>query len=141
MSTSGSVIAFWQKAREIYQHMGMAYEDLTKMLREQPIDNEALCSAQAKADALGTRYERFCDRICRTEATTLEGVLAKLECAKQCIRDIVPDGTDPEETCDIELRFVFAVERDVRRLIADRGRNAMSRRRPAVAPGSRETQL
>jgi hypothetical protein len=118
MSTSGSVIAFWQKAREIHQHMGAAYDDLTKVLRERPADNEGLSRAQAKADALGTRYERFCDRICRTEATTLEGVLAKLECAKQCIRDIVPDGTDPEETCDIELRFVFAVERDVRRLIA-----------------------
>jgi hypothetical protein len=57
---------------------------------------------------------------CRTEAATLEEVLAKLECATQCIRDIVPDGKDPEQACDIELRFVFALERDVGRLVADK---------------------
>jgi hypothetical protein len=51
-------------------------------------------------------------------------VLAKLQCATRCIRDIVPIGRDPEQACDIELRFVFAVERDVRRLVAGQWRNA-----------------
>ena len=46
-------------------------------------------------------------------------MLAKLRCATRCIRDTVPEGKDPERVCDIELRFVFALERDVARLIAE----------------------
>ena len=64
----------------------------------------------------------------------------RLRCATRCIRDIVPDERDPEQACDIELRFVFAVERDVRRLIANARRN-INRRRPAVTPGNRENRL
>ena len=30
----------------------------------------------------------------------------------------MPEGKDPERVCDIELRFVFALERDVARLLA-----------------------
>jgi hypothetical protein len=70
-------------------------------------------------------------------AATLDEVLVKLRCATQCIRDILPERTDPEKACDIELRFVFAVERDVRRLIANARRN-INRRRPRVTPGNRE---
>jgi hypothetical protein len=44
-------------------------------------------------------------------------VLAKLRCATRCIRDALPPAVDPESACDIELRFVFALERDVTRLL------------------------
>ena len=58
-------------------------------------------------------------------ATSLEGVLAKLRCATGCIRDIAPEGKDPEKVCDIDLWFVFALERDIRRLLADGANGAM----------------
>jgi hypothetical protein len=115
--------------------MESAYEHLSAVLRVQPGDECAVSEAQASADALGKRYEQTCDEICKTPAGNLEGVLAKLQCATQCIRDILPEGTDPEQACDIELRFVFAVERDVRRLIAD-ARRRMSRRRRGVTQKS-----
>jgi hypothetical protein len=118
--------------------MDDAYRKLAETLRERPDDDKALRDGDALTDALGRRYERLCDEICRTEARTFEGVLAKLQCATRCIRDIVPDGRDPEQACDIELRFVFALERDVRRLTANARRN---RRRPAVPPGNRENRL
>jgi hypothetical protein len=119
VNTTGSVIARWHEAKRLHRRMDHSYERLARTLRERPADDEALSRAQAQADALGKRYERACERICRAEAATLDAVLAKLECAMRCIRDIVPDGTDPEQACDIELRFVFAVERDVRRLVAE----------------------
>jgi hypothetical protein len=112
------VVGLWQDARRRYRQMHAAYNCLSAVLRARPVDDRAASEAQARADALGTLYEQSCDRVYNTEASSLEGVLAKLQCARQCIRDIVPEGTDPEPTCDIELRFVFAVERDVRRLIA-----------------------
>jgi hypothetical protein len=112
------VIAASAKAAQVHQEMDNAYRQLADTLRERPDDDEALRAGDALADALGRRYERLCDEICRTETRTLEGVLAKLQCATQCIRDILPEGTDPEQACDIELRFVVALERDVRRLVA-----------------------
>ena len=126
MSTTDSIIACWREAQRLHQKMGQAYDRLAVTLRERPADDDALSRAQAQADALGKRYERLCERLCRTEAANLEGVLAKLECATRCIRDIVPEGKDPEQACDIELRFVFAVEGDVRRLIDD-GRRRVKR--------------
>jgi hypothetical protein len=113
-----SVIVLWQDARRSRVEMGSAYEHLSAVLRVQPGDEHARSEAQARADALGKRHEQTCDEICKTPAGSLGDVLAKLECAAQCIRDIVPEGTDPEQACDIELRFVFALERDVRRLVA-----------------------
>jgi hypothetical protein len=104
-------------------------------LRARPRDERAIGEAQAQADALGQQYEQACDEIYKTPATSLQGLLAKLQCATRCIQDILPEGTDPEQACDIELRFVFAVERDVRRLIAEarrlmkRGRSGASRKR------------
>jgi hypothetical protein len=62
-------------------------------------------------------------------------VLAKLQCATRCIRDIVPEAADPEEDRDIELRFVFAVERDVRRLVAAT-RSSKGGRRRSMTPKS-----
>ena len=120
--------------------MDDAYERLARTVRQRPADDRALSQAQAQADALGKKYERVCKRICRTAAATLDEVLVKLQCATRCIRDIVPNERDPEQACDIELRFVFAVERDVRRLIANARRN-INRRRPAVTPGNRENRL
>jgi hypothetical protein len=117
--------------------MDDAYERLARTLCEHPADAEILSRAQAQADALGKRYERLCERICRTEAASIEGVLAKLECAARCIRDTLPDGKDPEQAGDIELRFVFAVERDVRRLIADPRRRG-KRGRPRASSKSRD---
>jgi len=138
VSTTDSIIACWREAQRLHQKMSQAYDRLAVTLRERPADDDALSRAQAQADALGKRYERLCERLCRTEAANLEGVLAKLECATRCIRDIVPEGKDPEQACDIELRFVFAVERDVRRLVAD-ARRSTSRRRPGVTQRNRET--
>src|SRR5215469_12001174 len=91
------VIAACQKAAQLHCQLNDAYRQLTEILRERPDDDAALRQGDALADAL-----------------------AKLECATQCIRDILPDGTDPEQACDIELRFVFALERDVRRLVTAR---------------------
>jgi hypothetical protein len=55
--------------------------------------------------------------LCNTEAHTFKGVLAKLRCAARCIRDTVPPTNDPKLTCDIELRLVFSLERDLERLL------------------------
>ena len=130
-----SVLPLCQDAQRHHLQMESAYEHLSAVLRVQPGDECAVSEAQASADALGKWYEQTCDEICKTPAGSLEGVLAKLQCATQCIRDILPEGTDPEQACDIELRFVFAVERDVRRLIADALRR-MSRRRRGVTQKS-----
>jgi hypothetical protein len=108
--------------------MSLAYDRIEDARRERPGDDAALSQAQARAEALGRRYERLCERIYRADPRTLEGVLAKLRCATRCIRDTVPEGKDPERVCDIELRFVFAVERDVARLIAQ------ARRRTGKGP-------
>jgi hypothetical protein len=135
-----SVVALWQDAQRRHLKMDSAYEALSAVLRVQPGDECAISEAQARADALGKRYEQTCDEICKTPAGSLEGVLAKLQCAAQCIRDIVPKGTDPEEACDIELRFVFAVERDVRRLIAD-ARRRVKRGRPRASAISRDRTI
>jgi hypothetical protein len=140
MTVVEPVIAASKIAAQVHQEMDEAYQQLAETLRERPDDDKALRGGDAVADALGRRYERLCEDICRTEAKTFEGVLAKLQCATQCIWDILPNGTDPEQACDIELRFVFAVERDVRRLIANARRN-INRRRPAVTPGNRENRL
>ncbi|HEV2549955.1 MAG TPA: hypothetical protein VGU20_21775 [Stellaceae bacterium] len=131
-------IALWQDARRRHDQMDAAYRHLSAVLRAQPRNEQAIGEAQARADALGQRYEQACDEVYKLPATSLEGVLAKLHCATQCIRDILPEGADPEQTCDIELRFVFALERDVRRLIAN-GRRSMSRRRSGVTSRNRET--
>jgi hypothetical protein len=45
----------------------------------------------------------------------------------------VPEGKDPERVCDIELRFVFALERDVARLIA-RARRRVNKSDPERMP-------
>ena len=125
------VIALSQDARRRHHQMDAAYHHLSAVLRARPRDERAIGEAQAWADALGQRYEQTCDEVYKAPATSLQGLLAKLQCATRCIRDIVPEGKDPEQVCDIELRFVFAVERDVRRLIAD-ARRRMSRRRRGV---------
>jgi hypothetical protein len=122
MGINNLIAASWREAQQLHQKMDAAYHRLAKIMRERPADDLALSCAQADADALGKRYERLCDRICRSKAATLEDVLVKLECATQCIRDIVPDGKNPERACDIELRFVFTLERDVGRLVADKRR-------------------
>jgi hypothetical protein len=135
------VIALYERVARLHHTMDDAYGRLAKALRERRGGEQSLSRAQSGADSVGKTYERLCDRICRTEATSLEGVLAKLQCATQCIRDTVPEGIDPEQACDIELRFVFAVERDVRRLIAGarrpikRGRSGASAKRLASGVG------
>jgi hypothetical protein len=134
------VIALWQHARRHHHQMDLAYRHLSAVLRAQPRDESAIGKAQDRADALGRRYEQTCHEVYKTPAASIEGVLAKLQCATRCIQDIVPIGKDPEQACDIELRFVFALERDVRRLIANARRN-INRRRPAVTPGNRENRL
>ena len=129
------VVALWHDGRRRRQQMNAAYHHLSAFLRVQPDDERAINEAQARADALGQLYEQTCDEICNTGASSLEGVLAKLQCATQCIRDTLPDGKEPEQACDIELRFVFAVERDVRRLIADarhRGKRGRTARGPKI---------
>src|SRR5215472_3598809 len=117
-SPGDALTTLWQRALRLHQEMCLAYDRIGETQRERPGDDAALSQAQARAEALGRRYERLCERIYRAEPRTLEGVLAKLRCATRCIRDTLPEGRDPERVCDIELRFVFALERDVARLIA-----------------------
>ena len=122
MSTYGEhaverVTTLWQRAVRLHREMSRAYDRIGETRRDRPGDDGAMREAQERAEVLGRQYERLCERIYEAEPRTLEGVLAKLRCATQCIRDIVPEGKDPERVCDIELRFVFAVERDVERLV------------------------
>jgi hypothetical protein len=131
MRFTKSVRVSWDEAQRLHQQMDKAYGRFAQILRDRPADDEALGRAQAQADALGKRYERLCEWICRAKAATFEDVLVKLECAAQCIRNIVPDGTDPERACDIELRIVLVLERDVRRLVADARRDGAS---PGATP-------
>jgi hypothetical protein len=112
------VITLCEAAHRLYPAVDASYNLLSKIACERPDDDHAIGEAQARADALGRRYEQLCERICNSEARTLEGVLAKLRCATRCIRDIMPNGKDAELACDIELRLVFAVERDVERLLS-----------------------
>ena len=123
-SGGDALITLWHQAVRLHQEMSLAYDRIGETRRQQPGDDAALSQAQARAEALGRRYERLCERIYRAEPRTLEGVLAKLRCATRCIRDTVPEGKDPEHVCDIELRFVFALERDVARLVADTRRES-----------------
>ena len=116
-SAGEGLITLWQQAVRLHREMCLAYDRIGET-RERSGDDGALLAAQARAEALGHRYERLCERIRQAEPRTLEGVLAKLRCATRCIRDTVPEGKDPERVCDIELRFVFALERDVARLLA-----------------------
>jgi hypothetical protein len=118
-SAGDALITLWQRAVRLHQEMCLAYDHIGETRRERSGDDAALLAEQERAEALGRRYERLCERICEAEPRTLEGVLAKLRCATRCIRDTVPEGKDPERVCDIELRFVFAMERDVARLIAE----------------------
>ena len=117
-SAGDALITLWHQSVLLHQEMSFAYDRIGETRRERSGDDGALLAAQARAEALGHRYERLCERIRQAEPRTLEGVLAKLRCATRCIRDTVPEGKDPERVCDIELRFVFALERDVARLLA-----------------------
>jgi hypothetical protein len=113
------VVVLWRAARRLHSQMDAAYGRVDAQLRECPNDDESISKAHAEADRLGQAYTDLCERICRTEAHTLKGVLAKLRCAARCIRDTVPPTNDPEMTCDIELRLVFSLERDLERLLAN----------------------
>jgi hypothetical protein len=126
-SAGEGLITLWQQAVRLHQEMSLAYDRIGETRRERLGDDGALSQAQARADALGRRYDRLCERICQAEPRTLEGVLAKLRCATRCVRDTLPDGKNPERVCDIELRFVFALERDVARLIAQARRGVKTR--------------
>jgi hypothetical protein len=113
------VIALWEAARHLYPRMETAYDRLDALLRERPNDDQSVRIAHDQAEALGHEYAELCERICKTKARTLEGVLAKLRCAARCIRDTVPPANDPELTCDIELRLVFSLQRDLEWLLAN----------------------
>jgi hypothetical protein len=112
------IIALWEAAQRLYPRMETAYDQLDALLRERPNDDLSVSKAHDQAEALGQEYAEQCERICRTKARTLEGVLAKLRCAARCIRDTVPPANDPELTCDIELRLVFSLLRDLELLLA-----------------------
>jgi len=107
----------WQAAQRLYRRMDGAYNRLDALLRQRPDDDKSISKAQCQADALGQEYAELCERICKTDARTLRGVLAKLRCAAQCVRDIVPPAKDPELACDIELRLVFSLHRDLERIL------------------------
>jgi hypothetical protein len=123
-SAGDAVITLWQRAVRLHRQMSLAYEHIGETRRERPGDDAALSAAQARADALGRR----------SEPRRLEGVLAKLRCAARCIRDTLPARTNPERTCDIELRFVFALERDVERLVRGRRIRLSRARRDGRGP-------
>jgi hypothetical protein len=113
------VVALWGAARRLHSRMDAAYDRVDALLRERPNDDASISKAHAEADRLGQAYADLCERICMTEAPSLKGVLAKLRCAARCTRDTVPPTNDPELTCDIELRLVFSLERDLERLLAN----------------------
>ena len=115
--TTDPVIVLSNEARRLYPKMAAAYDQLDTLLRECPHNDPSIAEGQAQADALGRQYEQLCEQICTTEVRSLEGVLAKLRCAVRCIQDTVPPSADPALTCDIELRLVLALERDVARLL------------------------
>jgi hypothetical protein len=117
-SAGDALTTLWQRLLRLHQEMCLAYDRIGETRRERSGDDAALRGAQARAEALGRRYQRLCERICQAEPRTLEGVLAKLRCATRCVWDTLPEGKDPERVCDIELRLIFALERDVARLIA-----------------------
>ena len=77
--------------------MSRAYDQIAET---RPGGEGALMRAQAQADEVGQHYEQLCERICLAEPRTLKGVLAKLRCATRCIRDIVPEGEEPERVGD-----------------------------------------
>jgi hypothetical protein len=79
---------------------GRAYHQPERSFAEH---GRAMNEAQAWTEALGPRYEQTCDEVYKTPATSLQELLAKLQCATRGIRDIVR-GRGPR---DIELRFVF----------------------------------
>jgi hypothetical protein len=112
------VVSLWEAAQRFHPRMEAAYNRLDALLREHPNDVTSISEAHAEADALGHEYSDLCERICKTDAGTLEGVRAKLRCAVQCIRDTVPPSSDPDLTCDIELRLVFSLRRDLETLLA-----------------------
>jgi hypothetical protein len=113
------VIALWEAARRLHPRMAAAYDQLDALLRERPSDDQSLSKAHDQAEALGREYAELCERVCKTKARTLEGVLAKIRCAARCIRDTVPPANNPELTCDIELRLVFSLQRDLEWLLAN----------------------
>ena len=118
--TTDPVIVLCDEAHRLHLKMTAAYGQLDTLLRECPNDDPSIAEGHAQADALGRQYEELCDKICTSEVRTLEGALAKLRCAVRCIQDTVPPSADPALTCDIEIRFVLALERDVARLLATR---------------------
>jgi hypothetical protein len=79
-----TVIMLCCRAVRLHREMSRAYERIGQTQRERPGDDGAIREAQQRADALGRRYERLCERICEAEPRTLEGVLAKLRCAIRC---------------------------------------------------------
>jgi hypothetical protein len=113
------VVALWGAAQRLRPRMDSAYNRVDALLRECPNDDESISKAHGKAETLGQEYTDLCERICNTEAHTFKGVLAKLRCAARCIRDTVPPTNDPKLTCDIELRLVFSLERDLEKLLAN----------------------
>jgi len=113
------VVALWGAAQRLHPRMDAAYDRVDSLFRERPNDDTSISKAHAEADRLGQAYTDLCERICRTEAHTFKGVLAKLRCAARCIRDTVPPTKDPELACDVELRLVFSLERDLERLLAN----------------------
>ena len=79
-----TVITLWRRAVRLHREMSHAYERIGQTQRERPGDDGAIREAQQRADVLGRRYERLCERIYQAEPRTLEGVLAKLRCAIRC---------------------------------------------------------
>jgi hypothetical protein len=51
------VVALWQDVRRRHHQMDAAYHHLSAVLRAQPRDERAIGEAQARAYALGQRYE------------------------------------------------------------------------------------
>jgi hypothetical protein len=113
------VVPLWEAAQRLHHRMNAAYNRLDALLHERPDDDASISEAHAEAETLGREYSDLCERICMSGARTPEGLRAKLQCAVQCIRDTVPLSSDPEVTCDIELRLVFSLRRDLETLLAN----------------------
>ena len=111
------VIPLCRDATRLHLKMESSYYNLYMMVRHSSNEG-AIRRAQAQADAIGRRYQQLCERIYNTRPMTLQGLLAKIRCATRCVRDALPRGADPEAACDIEVRFVLALERDLDRMLS-----------------------
>ena len=79
------LIALWNAAQRLHQRMNAAYDRVDTLLRDCPHDDESVGNAHWPGGCTGAGIADVCERICKTEARTLEGGAAKLRCAARVL--------------------------------------------------------